>query len=69
MGRWGNEMWGGFMAHPLERPPNAVYVATYAATVDVDIVQAKLRFNEALHPDQILKALLVDDWGSLTLTP
>lgn len=26
-----------------------------------------LRFNESLHPDEILKALLVDNWGSISL--
>lgn len=67
-GRWGNEMWGDFMPHPLPHAPDTVYVATYTVTVELDIVHAELRFNELLHPDEILKALLEDDWGSLTIT-
>jgi hypothetical protein len=63
MGRWGNELSREFVPHRHPRPPKSIDVAIYSAVVDVDIVHAELRFNEALHPDEILKALLADDWA------
>ena len=67
MGRWGNDMRPRFTRerYGANRDDS---VATYTVEVDVDVVRSALHFNEALHPDEILKALLADDWGSLTIS-
>jgi hypothetical protein len=67
MGRWGSEFWRTFRPDPLPKPPGIVYVVTYTAVVDVDLVRSELRFNEALTPDEILKALLNGNFGSMSL--
>ena len=41
-----------------------IYMATYTAVIDVEIVRTELRFNEALHPDEILRVLEIHKWGS-----
>lgn len=58
-----NELWPKSVPTRPEDLPAMVYVAVYTAVVDVDIVRAELRFNEALHPDEILRVLRIHEWG------
>ena len=67
MGRWVHEVWDTSQSHSGIDRPDDITIATYTAVVDVAIVKAELRFNESVHPDEILRALLVDNWGSLSL--
>jgi len=59
-----SELWPKFVPPRPKDVPDPIYVATYTAVVDVDIVRAELRFNEALHPDEILRVLEIHEWGS-----
>lgn len=49
-------------------PPDMAPVVFYRAQVDVDLRHSELRFNEALHPDQILRALL-ENSGPFIIEP
>jgi hypothetical protein len=64
MTRWGNEAWGfpPDRGEPISRNDE---VAVFKAQVDVDIILAKLHFNEQLSADQIRTAL---EEASLGLT-
>lgn len=57
IGRWKDEPGA---SHPRRRPlaPDLAPVVFYHALVDVDLLESRLRFNEAIHPEQILRALL-----------
>ena len=59
-----SESWPKFVPPRPKGVPEPIYVATYTAVVDVDIVRAELRFNEELHPDEILRVLEIHEWGS-----
>ena len=65
-----SEIWPKRVPPRPKDVPEPIYVATYTAVVDVDIVRADLRFNEALHPDEIFRVLDIHEWGpSLMLKP
>ena len=59
-----SEIWPKRVPPRPKDVPEPIYVATYTAVVDVYIVRAELRFDEALHPDEIPRVLETHEWGS-----